>query len=258
MGKKEKKDKQPSQASILKAEMEARDRKIKNILIAVSIVTLLVIASMTAVGMKGKPRSATPNINASAPSPKGAFAAESPFAFGVPYGSNPNAPVMELFEDFQCPACKALEDANGKGIIQLADEGKILLVYRPVNFLDNGLGNTASTRAANAFGCAVDAGVTKIYHDLIFANQPRSEGTGYTDANLDSFAVAADLSEEKLEEWRSCVANRTYYDWIANSMNEFNEEKLTGTPTVRFQGKVVDNMVVATPAKLTELVENAK
>jgi|LauGreSuBDMM15SN_2_FD.fasta_scaffold14483_3 protein-disulfide isomerase len=253
-----KKEKQPTQASIRKAAEEARDRKIKNILIAVSIVTLLIIAAMTAIAMQGKPRSATPNVNASAPRPAGAFDATSPYAFGVPYGSNPDAPVMELFEDFQCPACKALEDANGKGIIQLADEGKVLLVYRPVNFLDNGLGNTASTRAANAFGCAVDAGVGQLYHDLTFANQPRSEGTGYTDANLESFAVAADLTGSKLDAWKACVANRTYYDWIANSMNEFNKEKLTGTPTVRFQGKIVDNMVVATPDKLNELVANAK
>ena len=55
--------------------------------------------------------------------PLGVLAADSATPFGVPYGNGgADVPVLELWEDFQCPACGALEEANGAGIEQLAED----------------------------------------------------------------------------------------------------------------------------------------
>ena len=73
-----------------------------------------------------------------APLPTGALPADDERAFGVPYPgtATPDAPVLEIWEDFQCPACGAVEQANGAGIESLADAGKIQLIWRPTTFLD--------------------------------------------------------------------------------------------------------------------------
>ena len=41
-------------------------------------------------------------------------------------------PVLDIFEDFQCPACKALEETSGATIKNLAAEGKAKVVYHPI------------------------------------------------------------------------------------------------------------------------------
>jgi hypothetical protein len=60
---------------------------------------------------------ATVEPDPTAPVPKGVFPAGDPNEYGVPYGTaGADAPVLEIWEDFQCPACGALEKANGAGI----------------------------------------------------------------------------------------------------------------------------------------------
>ena len=41
-------------------------------------------------------------------------------------------PVLDVYEDFQCPACKALEETSGATIKNLAAEGKAKVVYHPI------------------------------------------------------------------------------------------------------------------------------
>ena len=93
-------------------------------------------------------------------------------------------PVLDIYEDFQCPACAQAEAALSPTISTLVADGKVKVNYHPMNFLDRNLGNDSSTRATAAFGCAVDAGKTAEYHSILFANHPVPEGTGYTDEQL--------------------------------------------------------------------------
>ena len=67
----------------------------------------------------------------------------------------------------------AVEKANGAGIEALANQGKIRLIWRPTTFLDGNLKNDSSSRAAAAWGCAIDAGKAAEYHNTIYANQPK-------------------------------------------------------------------------------------
>ena len=118
--------------------------------------------------------------------------------YGVPYGTGwtsadeAKLPTLEIWEDFQCPACKQVEAASGAQIQALADEGKVKLLYRPATFLDVSLaadnqanGNpNSSARATSAWGCAIDAGKTGEYHSAVFDIQPAEEGVGYSDQQL--------------------------------------------------------------------------
>ena len=50
------------------------------------------------------------------------------------------APTLDVFEDFQCPACKLFEDQMGATVASLAREGKVKAVYHIKTFLDDTLG----------------------------------------------------------------------------------------------------------------------
>ena len=219
-------------------------------------VMLLIIGSAVFVSQKKEAANAPGKVNPAAALPSAAFPAGDPLAYGIPYGTNEAAPVLELWEDFQCPACKAAEGIAGDNIRGLAEAGKIRLVYRTVNFLDRNLGNDSSTRGAIAFACSADQGAIAAYHDQIFKNQPTNEGQGYTDLQFTAFAKTAGLSGEKLAAWQKCYDGRTYKDWIANSMDQFTKNKHTGTPTAVLAGKVIETAVLVDAAKLADAIAN--
>ena len=232
-----------------------QDRKFSRILYtATAGLMALILIPAIVVSQNKENRQGPGKVNPSAAAPQGAFPSGDKLAFGIPYGSNPDAPVLELWEDFQCPSCRAVEEIAGKKLRALADAGQILLVYRMANFLDINLRNDSSTRAAIAFGCAVDQGVGADYHDKVYFNQPMQEGLGYTDAQLEALARGIGIKDEALTEWQSCVSNRTYKDWVANSQNEFNENGHTGTPTAVLAGKKIDNGTLVDPKKLADAI----
>jgi protein-disulfide isomerase len=193
-----------------------------------------------------------------APLPEGVLGADSPYAFGVPYGSvQEGVPVLELWEDFQCPACGALEQVNGAGIAELAETGKIQLIWRPTHFLDANLGNDASNRAIAAWGCAIDAGKVREFHDLVYVNQPADEGLGYTQDQLIGFGEEAGIAGADLETFTQCVQDGTYRAWAANSNQEFQSAGIQGTPYGLLNGVVVENATLADRAALEAAVGQA-
>lgn len=191
----------------------------------------------------------------SAASPAGVLPADSPTPFGVPYGTgSADVPVLEVWEDFQCPACGALELANGAGIEQLAEEGKVQLIYRPTAFLDANLGNDSSHRAIAAWGCAIDAGKIKEYRNTVFSNQPVEEGVGYTEEQLLSFGSDSGIAGADLTTFSQCVTDGTYLAWAANTNQEFGTSQIGGTPSGFLDGEPVETATLADPIALAELV----
>ncbi|MCX6433041.1 MAG: thioredoxin domain-containing protein, partial [Actinobacteria bacterium] len=201
---------------------------------------------------------ALPSGNPSAALPTGVLPTDDAHAYGVPYGTGTaDVPVLEIWEDFQCPACDAVEKANGAGIESLADSGKIRLIWRTTTFLDGNLGNDSSTRAAAAWGCAIDAGKAKEYHNVVFANQPETEGTGYTDEQLLAFAGEVGITGAALDTFTTCVADRTYFDWTANSTGIFYSSNIQGTPFALLNGVEVPTETLVDQPALEKLVADA-
>ncbi len=194
----------------------------------------------------------------SAPVPEGVLGADSEWAFGVPYGSgSENVPVLEVWEDFQCPACGALEEANGAGIAELAETGVVRLIWRPTGFLDRNLGNDASNRAIGAWGCAIDQGFSREFHDAVYANQPEVEGDGWPNEDFIAIGEQIGMSGEQLDEFAQCVNDGTYRVWAANSTQAFYDETIPGTPFGRIDGVEIDNATMADNAALLAAITAA-
>lgn len=166
------------------------------------------------------------------------------------------APTVDVFEDFQCPACAQFETAMGETITGLAEQGKVKLVYHVKNFLDDTLRNDSSTRSGNAAFCAADAGSFQQFHNLIFANQP-TEGAGYDDATLRSLAEQSGITGGALTTWQSCFEAGKYVDYINSVEQRSYEDGVRGTPTVRINGKDTDLRLIGTPEAFTKAVEDA-
>lgn len=214
---------------------------------AVAAVVLGILGIALVASSESDPASA-PAPDAAAALPAGVLGADSAYPYAIPYGSAPDsAPVFELWGDFQCPACAALEEANGAGIARAAEAGDVQLLWRPATFLDDRLPGNASARATAAWGCAVDEGLTREYHDVVYANQPEVEGDGWTDDQLVAFATEAGLGEDRLPAFESCVREGTYLAWAANSNQEFGKASLPGTPAGLLNGILVPNQDLAAP-----------
>ncbi|OYN94391.1 DsbA family protein [Enemella evansiae] len=151
------------------------------------------------------------------------------------------APVVELYADYQCPACKSFEDAFGTQLNQLAQSGDIQLQYHLMTFLDTNLRNDASYRAANAAACADLTGRYAQYHDTIYKNQPAQEGTGYSDAQLTgAFAEQAGITGPALDTFKQCYSEKKYSAFVKSVDNAAGEAGVTATPTIKVNGKVLD------------------
>ena len=172
--------------------------------------------------------------NPDAPVPSGVFGTGDPYAYGVAYGTAADgAPVLEIWEDMQCPACGQLETSAGASLAEAAERGDIQLVWRPVTFLDRG--TDASTRAVAAWGCAIDAGKTREYHDRIYEEQPLA-GEGWTDEQLLQYGADVGIADEAYAEFEQCVLDRRYASWAANGTVEAVEAGVESTPTVLVDG----------------------
>jgi protein-disulfide isomerase len=257
-----------------RAESEAAERRReRTIRIVGGLVVLLVVAGLLAVGFfagrddgSGTATTAPPTPDPNAALPAGVSGDN----YGVPYGTGwtspdeAKLPTLEIWEDFQCPACAQVEAASGAQIQALADEGKVKLLYRPATFLDRSLaadnaanGNpNSSARATSAWGCAVDAGKAGEYHSAVFDILPE-EGTGWSDQELIDLGATVGIAGPDLATYTSCVQDGTYLAWSANSNQAFTESGAGGTPTGFLNGVELDGSDLADIEGLTQKIEAA-
>jgi protein-disulfide isomerase len=107
-----------------------------------------------------------------------------------------------------------------------------------MQFLDANLGNDSSARAANASGCAADAGNFLGFHDEVFANQPEREGIGFTDDELIAFGRSAGITDASFE---ACVRDQTFSKWAKNGVQRASEDRgVSSTPTFFVNGTRLD------------------
>jgi protein-disulfide isomerase len=213
------------QARQLAEQEAARRRRTRNILIG-AVVAIVVVAGIIAWASNRTETDTTAAVPAGVDS-----------GLGVPVGTA-SSPVVDIYEDFQCPICKTVEDNIGAALQQIIDNGDARVVYHIMSFLDNNLRNDSSTRAANAAGCAQDQGVFPAYHAEVFANQPAVEGDGYTDEQLITFGETAGVAD--MEQFRTCVTEGTFAGWVTRVERRAEDDQISGTPTILVDGTRVD------------------
>jgi protein-disulfide isomerase len=149
------------------------------------------------------------------------------------------APRVEVFSDYQCPACAQFEAAFGPTLGQMAEAGEIELVARTMTFLDQ-RPNGDSTRAANAAACADLTGHFAAYNTAVF-NQQLIQGAGLSDDVLTgTLPNQAGITGAELDTFNSCFADKQFDDFVKHVNTEASRSGVTGTPTVRVNGEELD------------------
>jgi protein-disulfide isomerase len=235
------------------AAQASERRRERTIRIVGGVAVLAVVALILGIGVIQSRKDDTPAPSADSALPTGVTAATG-YAFQV--NTAEGKPTVEIFEDFQCPACANLEATYGPMIQEEAAAGNIQLSYRTMIFLDNNLGTDYSLNAANAFGCSITAGVGEQYHNLIFANQPANEGDGWTDEQLKQFGADAGLSGDAKTQFDKCVDEGTYKGWAQLSNEAAFNAGVTGTPTIFVNGKELPTTALQSEEALKEALTN--
>lgn len=230
-----------TRAEQMRKDRERAEKRQRN-LITVGIVGIVVVLiAVAAVAFKLESDKRAPETKVMPP----AGATEN---YGVVYtpkdaGGTAKKDVVRvvIYEDMQCPICQRFEQANGQYLAGAVKSGEIEVEYRFVAFLDD-LGaspNEYSRRASNAVLCAREEGGPKQFkqlHDLLYANQPEEKTFGPEDKDLVESAVSVGAKKAAVEP---CILKHRYVPWLEKSTEDMSTEKVTGTPTVRVEGKDV-------------------
>jgi protein-disulfide isomerase len=141
-------------------------------------------------------------------------------------------PVIDIYEDFQCPVCAQFEQLNGDYIESLIAEKKATVVYHTLSFL-----GPESVGAANAAACAADEGKFLDYHRLLYMNQKAENSGGWTNSVFVNVGQTAGITSQKFS---SCVNNGDYLGWVTNVAAAGAKANVNSTPTVFVNGKEID------------------
>ena len=234
-----------AEAAALKAEADkqaSRDKRVKVLGgIAVAVVAVGIVFAGYLGAQSAKP--STPTADPSAKSPTGVTS-----TYGFPVAPVDSAKsTLVIFEDPQCPICKLFEEQFASSIRSLVTAGKLNLVYQMATFIDDNLPQSkqASRRAIAALGCAIDQGKGLEYHDLVYANQPATEGDGYSDELLRKLGGTAGLTGKKLTAFQKCFDDGSYLGWADNANQYFRDENIPGTPNLVLDGTTIPDTEMA-------------
>jgi protein-disulfide isomerase len=168
-------------------------------------------------------------------------------AAGVTVG-DPDAPAtIDLYLDFQCPACAQYEAQAGATIDELVASGQAKVVHHPVAYLNRFSSTQYSSRSSAAAGCAADAGVLPRFAQLLYAGQPPEGGDGLPDEQLVALGTQAGAGAE----FATCVQEDRYAGWTRSVTDAASQAGVTATPTVLVNGQEVDRTADALRAAVT-------
>ncbi len=177
----------------------------------------------------------------------------------IPVGDSGAKATLAVYEDFRCPGCGQFENGFRDTIHALEDKGQLKAEYHLVTLIDKNLGGTGSLNAANAAGCAQDAGKFRAYHDELYKNQPPETNDAYgKKARL--LELAGKVPGLSSPSFQKCVEDGTHDSWVRKSQETFSKSTYRATPTVLLNGKSLygDPANPLTPEKLRQLVAEAQ
>ena len=198
-----------------------KDNFTRNLVIAVVVGVVLIMLVPT---LLSKKTDTSAKVPASVSADRG---------YGIVFNEElKGVPVLDIYEDFQCPVCAQFEKLQGDYIESLITAKKATVVYHTLSFL-----GPESVNAANAAACSADEGKFLQYHRALYANQPQ-ENTGVW--STDVLGVLGQAAGIMSKKFTSCVNDMAYQGWVNNVATAGAKANVNSTPTVFINGKEID------------------
>lgn len=159
---------------------------------------------------------------------------------------NPSAPVIvDVYSDYQCPACKLLHDTTlGPLIHDYVNTGKVYLIrhYFPLTMHQYGM-------LAATYACAAArVGKYEQVSDVLFLKQPEWAMTGKVDQT-----VAAVLTPAEAKKVRDLAESHQIAAEIQQDLVAGQAAHVTGTPQVIVSSRSKSYPLAAGPVNYTLL-----
>ena len=151
-------------------------------------------------------------------------------------------PTIVIYEDLQCPVCKAFEVPNMPQISELVKAGKYNLEVHPISFLDGASVNEYSSRAGSALLCVADSSPSSFmaYNSALYGQQPAENSAGPDNNALASLAKSVGVTSQKTLD---CITNADWANWAKNATPAYqsvipgSKLQFTGTPFIMVNGQ---------------------
>lgn len=165
------------------------------------------------------------------------------------FGSKTAPLVLEVFSDFQCPACKTLYTTTNRQLIDnYVSNGKVFLIHR-----DFPLPMHAHSRVAAQYArAAAQLGKLEPVEQTLFQNQEKWENTGDIDGT-----VAAVLSPAEMTKVRALVKGGTLDPLIEKDLALGRIYNVNQTPTtiIHYKGQTYPVVGVQSYAVLHQFLD---
>ncbi len=157
---------------------------------------------------------------------------------GLSLGDANASVTIDVFEDFQCPACQAFTENVEPLVIQnLVSAGKVRYVFHNYPFIDGpGAGSGGeSDQAANAAMCANEQGRFWEMHAILYANSQENKGA-FSNRRLQAMAQSIGLD---MNAFNTCFNADKYEKEIQADFDLGQKMGVSGTPTAFVNGQQV-------------------
>lgn len=154
---------------------------------------------------------------------------------GETVGSKTAPVVIEVFADFQCPACKQFVMTELPALMtDFVEPGIVRIEARDIDIRGGGNPDESLELAAGAY-CAAQQNRYWQFHDLVFWNQGRENKGDHDAAFINRVASEAGLD---MTAWTTCDQRTDIRQPIKDRTAAAFAQGINSTPTLRINGQV--------------------
>ncbi|QPK93983.1 thioredoxin domain-containing protein [Actinomyces sp. zg-332] len=173
-----------------------------------------------------------------------------------------NLPTFEIYMDYTCVHCVHFEKKYSKEISELVKSGKMNVIYRPVNVLQQDYSKYVSSAVIEVLKSA-DKDKFFEFHSKLTENVAdyfdTKDESKITLEYIDKLAKEAGISDETIAKFK----NTKYDKYIDTTLERWMQRPLfkgesIGTPTFVLDGKVVSLADIENAGSLAKFIEANK
>ena len=171
-------------------------------------------------------------------------------ANGMDLGSTSAPVTVDIWGDFQCPACDSFSKNTLIPLVtKYTPTGQVL--FREHDFAFIGL---QSEDAATAATCAADQNKYWPFHDYLFENQGQENGGWATRSLFDAISTQVGLDPVA---FAACLSDGKARAKVIATGKEAQTLALSSTPTIVVNGKIYPGTVIPTADQLSAEIDAA-
>jgi protein-disulfide isomerase len=162
----------------------------------------------------------------------------------VVIGKSTAKKTLVMYEDPRCPVCAQFEQTVGSTVDKDVEDGKFKIQYVGATFLDGNLGGEGSKNGLSALGAALNVSPDAFlkYKTAMYSTKWHPAEDGPDKFKDDAYLIKVAQTVPELKDnktFQNAVKNGTYDKWALDMSDKFNKDGVTGTPTLKMDGKTL-------------------